>query len=236
MEGQISELAKIGLTFEIHSLYNETGDEMETLAQRYIRMVEEAKPQPKPVDTPDISVPIPFNDRIDYRCWVSPIGQVIEVRDHHFEAIKANPIAFGFDPKYVEKFSRRTDPEAETSRENLIFEAVRRGWMRIRFYSRKRPPHWSVNIGKFDTRRADRIESFFNRIYRGGKSYSEVIIDFPMAPNIHHSVQEIREFALYKDIQSTDLYQESLMRKRDGCEFPAWGSELIVEGQSWKWV
>lgn len=138
-----------------------------------------------------------FKPGFDYRCWISPYGKVIEVRSHHFEAIKENPTLFGYDEEEIKSYER--SGSKGSSREDLIIDAVNKGWIRVRYYAKR--DLWSVNIFRPSKRIADILTTFFERRYGDKKAYSEVKIDSTLGV-INTSVDEIVGLQLFKQMES----------------------------------
>jgi len=61
--------------------------------------------------------------------WLSPEGRIIEVPEH-YRAILDDPALFGFSEAELERFR----PWSPQNREQLIIEAIRRDWIRVRAY------------------------------------------------------------------------------------------------------
>lgn len=71
--------------------------------------------------------------------WISPQGEIVPAKQKHIMDIIANPKKFGFTDDHVrETFAKHgEDPKVNIegdAREELIEDALKRGWIRVRGY------------------------------------------------------------------------------------------------------
>jgi len=96
--------------------------------------------------------------------WIDKKGNFVESRDNHIIMIISHPERFGFTKKKVEdtynKYGEVIGSEGKARRE-LIDDVISRGFIRIRLYPRS---HWSITIGKFDSRTRSLVTEFANKI------------------------------------------------------------------------
>jgi hypothetical protein len=91
--------------------------------------------------------------------WISPGGGIIPVEGGiHIQNIVNDPKLFGFTPAEVQDTFKKygESPSQEgTAREELMVNAMMRGWIRLRKYNR--PDFWSVQTGALTS-------SFYKRL------------------------------------------------------------------------
>lgn len=82
---------------------------------------------------------------ISGRYWISPTGEIVNASEHHIDDIIANPERFGFTQADVaaayKKHGEHIGQEGD-AREDLIVEALTRGWIRLRKY----PKGWMWGV------------------------------------------------------------------------------------------
>ena len=99
--------------------------------------------------------------------WLSPTGDIATVATTHVAAIIDDPDLFGFTKDQVLDAYDRHDEQLYSegrAREELILDAVRRGWIRIRRYRQ----YYSVTTRQLDEDTTDRLREWATRLLDGG--------------------------------------------------------------------
>lgn len=113
-----------------------------------------------------------FNPQID-AYWISPSGDLIEVDDKHISTIKQNPEIFGLTYDYIkglyDKYGERYNWEGK-AREELITNLLKRGWIRIRNYSRVKMPYVSIQCKTLNNRMKDYLYDFADKVTSNDKN------------------------------------------------------------------
>ena len=88
--------------------------------------------------------------------WISPGGKVLPVGRNHIDEVVASPVSFGLtDEQVAGTFKKYREPLSfEGKARNEIMEGlIRKGWIRIRYYSRN--DSYSVELNKLSKKVKD---------------------------------------------------------------------------------
>jgi len=159
---------------------------MKTLAQQVLKVSEDNT----------------WNENLNVGYWISPLGETFPVDQNHIITIITNPQKFGLTKKDIQKVYKKHKEKIGSegnAREELIVDAVNRGWIRVRSYQRYGDITWSINVKRLTKRVKDHITNFFQKLSKG-TSYvgGEVMIDSPTGVD-RFSPDEITQYALYNE-------------------------------------
>jgi len=131
--------------------------------------------------------------------WISPYGEVFPVDQNHINTIIENPGKFGYtgdEIKSIYKKHKEVIGSEGNAREEIILDAVRKGWIRVRCYKNVT---WTVNIHRLNKRVKDHITNFFQMISKSIPHISgEVSIDTSTGVE-YYTPKDIANYALYNE-------------------------------------
>ena len=100
-----------------------------------------------------------FGHRVGF--WLSPQGELIGTSSVHITDIIQNPRKFGVTTDWIEskydEYGERMGTEG-SAREDIIRHVVKRGWIRVRRYTR--PDYWSTTVYMLNRSTKENIESW----------------------------------------------------------------------------
>jgi hypothetical protein len=112
--------------------------------------------------------------------WISPQGTIMPMNHyHHIESIIKDPELFGFTKEQIEetyeKYGEKPGVEGK-ARGEIMTDAMNRGWIRIRKYSR--PDFYSVQTGRYGASFRNRLADWVIQMIETGNAgkYSELRI------------------------------------------------------------
>jgi hypothetical protein len=88
--------------------------------------------------------------------WISPDGKILSDFRVHIQAIIDSPESFGSSKDEIDKlYKKYKEPMGfeGKARQQLMEQAIARGWIRIRYYPKN--DQFSVELSRLDTRRKD---------------------------------------------------------------------------------
>ena len=115
--------------------------------------------------------------------WISPEGEVISIgHGYHIENILKDPEKFGFTKDQIEEVYAKHGENPKhmgmegKAREELMIDAMNRGWIRIRRYNR--PDFYSIQTGRHDNSFRRRLADWVMSMIQSGDAhkYSELRI------------------------------------------------------------
>lgn len=98
--------------------------------------------------------------------WISPKGEIIDVKTNHISEVIRNPEKFGFNDAFIEyvyKFYNEKVGQEGKAREQLMMALFKNDWIRIRKYR----DFWSINVKKFAGRAKSFIIDWAQKIIKG---------------------------------------------------------------------
>ncbi len=107
--------------------------------------------------------------------WITPNYLVLPVTTSHIEMVIDYPMIFAIDAEYIQtvydgyKEPLRCEGGA---RAEIIKELVKKGYIRLRRYQKKRE-YWSANIREADATTLDTLREFFWAMVQGRFGYRE---------------------------------------------------------------
>jgi len=105
--------------------------------------------------------------------WISPDGVITSLPHKiHIEAIIKDPERFGFTQEEVQaKFDKYGEHPSQEgrAREELMVDAMNRGWIRIRKYNR--PDFFSIQTGVYDRSFYRRLEDWVIKMIQAGHAH-----------------------------------------------------------------
>lgn len=138
--------------------------------------------------------------------WISPKGEIIDVRRKHITDVINNPEKFGFTDEfidYVYDFYNEKRGQEGKAREQLMIALFNQGWIRIRKYKN----FWSVNVKKFSGKARNFVAHWANKVLKGLFGYKE---DDPYIPvKIDQDKKPIQSVELIKLKNTTGLVGEN---------------------------
>ena len=108
--------------------------------------------------------------------WISPIGKIISISMTHINAIFSSPKTYGYTQQEIrdlyKKYNEKIGQEGK-ARERILIDLVKRGWIRIRNYSRK--GHWAMNIGRLNKKTKDYVQNFAKLLLKNNEDKYDII-------------------------------------------------------------
>lgn len=105
--------------------------------------------------------------------WISPKGEIIDVKIKHINTIISNPEKFGFTIEFIEYvynyYNERIGQEGK-AREQLMMSLFNQFWIRLRRYKQ----FWSINVKKLSGRQKSYIYQWSKKILKGIHGYKEL--------------------------------------------------------------
>lgn len=102
--------------------------------------------------------------------WISPNGKTFDVDTSHIDFIFENPDLFGTTRKYMEKlyskYKERLGQEGK-AREDIMIEAMKKGWLRARFTQNR---GWIIQSYFLNKRNKDNIWDFISYLFNKKKT------------------------------------------------------------------
>lgn len=129
--------------------------------------------------------------------WISPNGQIFPAAGTHISDIIADPTRFGTTQKAIEsvysRFGEHMGSEGQ-AREELIVDALKRGWIRLRKYPKGL--RWGITIWHMTPNQRKFLKKWANAVIKTSaeEQYSDADI-IEMADNgeaVHTTVDDIR--------------------------------------------
>lgn len=134
--------------------------------------------------------------------WISPRGEIVEVRDNHGMEVYRHPRKFGlsklFYDNLLDKYGE-TPGEEGRAREEVIRLLLDEGWIRVR----QRRNSWSVNVGSLNGYVTDILREWIKREVLDGNIYpKEEFKIIPMDDRVRTlTAEEIMGFELETDFR-----------------------------------
>lgn len=140
--------------------------------------------------------------------WISPKGEIIEVKHTHINTVIANPETFGLTREQIESkykaFGETMGVEGE-AREEIMKDLITSGWIRIRRYPNK---FWSVNVPKLSKKIKDYLFDWADKLTDSGLfGYKEK--DLYMPVKLDSIKGEVFKELTMKSILSSALYESN---------------------------
>lgn len=85
-------------------------------------------------------------------------GKLIEVQKTHINDIIENPETFGFTKKYIEDMYKKYNEKLYTegkAREEIMVEAMKEGWIRVRQTSSRGGNRWTIQFENYKKQKKD---------------------------------------------------------------------------------
>jgi len=107
--------------------------------------------------------------------WISPEGEVMSIDGNHIESIHKDPEKFGFNKEEIEDIYAKHGENPKYSgmegkaREELMVDAMNRGWIRIRRYNR--PDFYSIQTGRHDKSFQRRLTDWVMGMIQSGNAH-----------------------------------------------------------------
>ncbi|HMK37601.1 MAG TPA: hypothetical protein VK463_21190 [Desulfomonilaceae bacterium] len=101
--------------------------------------------------------------------FISPHGEVIEVRTSHIAEVIGNPGLFGVTTDEIqESYGRHGEKIGSEgkAREEILLRLIEKGWVRIRRY----PRYWSITVGNWSSEASRSMSRWAERILGPGIS------------------------------------------------------------------
>ena len=148
--------------------------------------------------------------------WISPKGEIVEVRQTHIQTIISNPETFGLTREQIEakykEFGETVGVEGK-AREEIMVDLIKSGWVRIRRYPNK---FWSINVPKLSKKIKDYLFDWADKLTSSGLfGYKEKDLYMPVKLDSvggevfkNLSVKDILSSALYESTQKFDSENE----------------------------
>ena len=152
--------------------------------------------------------------------WISPSGKVSALfgNEKHIEKIIDDPKSYGLD---IEEIKAIYNTEGENlgdegkAREKIILALIKKGWIRIRYYSRD--DHYSVNIFKLTKKVKDYIQKWSAAMVENNQKYSQVVLDFPSS-KISYSMYDLASDILFTEQRNIKQISLKVVQKFDEFE------------------
>jgi hypothetical protein len=112
--------------------------------------------------------------------WISPDGEILTDSGSHIEYVISNPDKFGLRRKYIEQiYAKYNEPlkQEGKARKELIFELVRRGWIRLRRYPNQ---YWSINVFQLNDEVRARLCKWAINVLDGMSEFKELDREMPV--------------------------------------------------------
>jgi hypothetical protein len=112
--------------------------------------------------------------------WISPEGKIMSLgHGYHIDSILKDPEKFGFTEEKLEEIYAKHGETLGTegkAREEVMIDAMNRGWIRIRRYNR--PDFYSIQTGRFGKSFQRRLADWVMNMIQSGDAhkYSELRI------------------------------------------------------------
>lgn len=104
--------------------------------------------------------------------WISPRGEIIDVRTKHITEIITNPEKFGLNREFIEHvhafYKEKIGTEGK-AREQIMLSLFNQGWIRLRRYKN----FWSVNVKKLAGKTKDFVSQWAKIIIKGYHGFQE---------------------------------------------------------------
>jgi len=104
--------------------------------------------------------------------WISPKGEIIDVKQNHINVIISNPEKFGFNIEFIEyvynHYNEKIGLEGK-AREQLIVALFNEVWIRIRKYRN----FYSINVKRLAGRNKSYVYQWANKILKGLHGFKE---------------------------------------------------------------
>lgn len=148
--------------------------------------------------------------------WITPDYQVIPVKTSHIEMIIDHPEIFHVPYEVITAAYARSGEAVRTegqARQEIIIEIVKKGFVRVRRYTRPREEYWSININHLNGAALEIIQQFFGLICQGEFGCQEFDQEIPVFITAFDGHQTIRLAELIKGYQPpTDQIQLHLLK------------------------
>jgi hypothetical protein len=133
--------------------------------------------------------------------WINPSGHILPIFDDekHIDQIIAKPEAFGFD---IDEIKMLYDAEGEIigsegkAREKIIKELLRKGWIRIRYFSRQ--DYFTLNVNRLNTKEKNYIYEWAKSMEENNLTHSQVKIDLPNKVLVY-SIKQLIQDVLFNE-------------------------------------
>ena len=104
--------------------------------------------------------------------WISPKGEIIDVKTKHIAEVIANPEKFGFNTEFIEyvydNYNERIGQEGK-AREQIMTALFNQGWVRIRKYK----DFWSINVKQLAGKIKSYVTQWAKMILKGIHGFKE---------------------------------------------------------------
>lgn len=97
--------------------------------------------------------------------WISPMGELVEISEH-FEFVRENPELFGFTSAQMKKYFGVTPKNRAGLRQELLTEAIRRDWIRLRLTN-----EWHFQCWRLDEWTLERIRQALTKLHAGDHDF-----------------------------------------------------------------
>lgn len=139
-----------------------------------------------------------FRTKIAY--WINPYGKIMPVRTNHITDVITHPEDFRTTREEVDEIHKKHNEKLGVegnAREELIVNAIKKGFIRVRYYSKK--GMWTLNIYRLDNKVKDIIQQWATQMLADGSSgYDDVILDMPTG-RVQHSLKSLSHDVLYSE-------------------------------------
>lgn len=133
--------------------------------------------------------------------WITPEYQVIPVLTSHIEMIIDHPEIFHVPHDDIASAYARFNEAMRTegrARKEIIIDVVKKGFVRVRRYTRPREEYWSININHLNDAAMEMIRQFFGLICQGELGCQEIDREIPVIITAFDGHQTIRLAELVK--------------------------------------
>lgn len=134
--------------------------------------------------------------------WITPDYQVIPVKTSHIETVIDHPEIFHVPMDVITSIYAKHHEAVRTegrAREEIIIEVVKKGFVRVRRYTRPIEEYWSINIDHLNDAAMAMIKQFFGLICQGELGCQEIDKEIPVVITALNGRQTIRLAELVKN-------------------------------------
>lgn len=140
--------------------------------------------------------------------WISPYGQIEEVKQRHINSVLDNPEAFGYTEQELDDvYKEFNEPKGHEgkAREKIMTDLMRQGWIRIRWNPKQFT--WIVQTFDMKKRHKDSLQQWSKQMLSNSSLKNSSVYILPIkdgVPPSNYSLSDISNDILYTESEKKD--------------------------------
>ena len=158
--------------------------------------------------------------------WISPKGEIIDVKTKHISSVIDNPKKFGFDRDFIDYihdfYGEKIGTEGK-AREQIMKVLFKDGWIRIRQYKN----FWTVNVKRMAGRSKSYLTEWAKKVLKGLFGFKEQDKFIPI--KIDQENKPIKSVELQDIADSNKFVSEYMLIERDIKELDDIKGDIMIK-------